>query len=83
MAEPDQREIVRILVVDDEPAMHDSYRRSFAAVADGGAAALGAMAQDLFGTDDAPPVPPPRFATSSIARLIASESIAMPLPFAP
>jgi CheY-like chemotaxis protein len=37
----------RLLVVDDEPAMHACYRRSFAAVGDG--AALGAMAADLFG----------------------------------
>ena len=25
---------MRILIVDDEPAMHDSYRRSFAPVAE-------------------------------------------------
>jgi CheY-like chemotaxis protein len=37
----------RLLVVDDEPAMHNCYCRSFAAVGDG--AALGAMAADLFG----------------------------------
>ncbi|WP_353203510.1 GGDEF domain-containing response regulator [Sphingomonas sp.] len=50
---------MRILIVDDEPAMHDSYRRSFAPVsADTGA--LDAMAAELFGddesaaTDDAP-----------------------------
>jgi diguanylate cyclase (GGDEF)-like protein len=43
---------VRILIVDDEPAMHDSYRRCFA-VPDGNAEALGAMAAELFG-DDAP-----------------------------
>jgi diguanylate cyclase (GGDEF)-like protein len=43
----------RLLIVDDEPAMHDSYTRSFAR--DGAAAedALGAMAAELFG-DDAP-----------------------------
>lgn len=43
---------MRILIVDDEPAMHDSYRRSFAPVgrADGGA--LDAMAAELFGDDD-------------------------------
>ncbi|WP_010187071.1 two-component system response regulator [Sphingomonas sp. PAMC 26605] len=41
---------MRILIVDDEPAMHDSYRRSFApAAGDGGA--LGAMAAELFGDD--------------------------------
>ena len=43
---------MRILIVDDEPAMHDSYRRSFAPVsADAGA--LDAMAADLFGDDEA------------------------------
>ena len=42
---------MRILIVDDEPAMHDSYRRSFAPVsADTGA--LDAMAAELFGADD-------------------------------
>jgi diguanylate cyclase (GGDEF)-like protein len=42
---------VRILIVDDEPAMHDSYRRSFAPQgADTGA--LDAMAAELFGDDD-------------------------------
>ncbi|WP_241214813.1 EAL domain-containing protein [Sphingomonas sp. S-NIH.Pt15_0812] len=87
MAEPDQPEIVRILVVDDEPAMHDSYRRSFAAVADGGAAALGAMAQDLFGTDDAPPVPPPRFDLTHVdqggdAVLAVAAGLAANAPFA-
>ncbi len=43
---------MRILIVDDEPAMHDSYRRSFApvAVATG---LLDAMAAELFGDDDA------------------------------
>jgi diguanylate cyclase (GGDEF)-like protein len=41
---------MRILIVDDEPAMQDSYRRSFApAVADGGV--LGQMASELFGDD--------------------------------
>ncbi|RYE96244.1 MAG: hypothetical protein EOO77_41355, partial [Oxalobacteraceae bacterium] len=37
----------RLLVVDDEPAMHACYRSSLAAVGEG--AALGAMAADLFG----------------------------------
>ena len=41
---------MRILIVDDEPAMHDSYRRSFAPVANG-AGALDAMAAELFGAD--------------------------------
>ena len=43
---------MRILIVDDEPAMHDSYRRSFAPVS-GDTGALGAMAAELFGDDDA------------------------------
>ena len=48
---------MRILIVDDEPAMHDSYRRSFAPIgkADGGA--LDAMAAELFGDEDAPGSP--------------------------
>ena len=37
----------RLLIVDDEPAMHESYARSFAKV--DGAAALGSMAAELFG----------------------------------
>ncbi len=43
---------VRILIIDDEPAMHDSYRQCFVAKNDG---ALNAMAADLFGDDDHPP----------------------------
>ena len=43
---------MRILIVDDEPAMHDSYRRSFAPVAGAGGDMLGAMAAELFGDDD-------------------------------
>ena len=43
---------MRILIVDDEPAMHDSYRRCFApARADD---ALRAMADELFGVDPEP-----------------------------
>ncbi|WP_242137459.1 GGDEF and EAL domain-containing protein [Sphingomonas sp. TREG-RG-20F-R18-01] len=42
---------MRILIVDDEPAMHDSYRRSFAPVGDAVGSALGAMAAELFGTE--------------------------------
>ena len=42
---------MRILIVDDEPAMHDSYRRSFAGQYPIGGAALGAMAAELFGDD--------------------------------
>lgn len=49
----------RILVVDDEPAMLDSYRRSFAPTKSEGAQALDAMAAALFDdvedeADDAP-----------------------------
>ncbi|MEG8056507.1 MULTISPECIES: putative bifunctional diguanylate cyclase/phosphodiesterase [Sphingomonas] len=40
---------MRILIVDDEPAMHDSYRRSFAGQRSESGEALGAMAADLFG----------------------------------
>ena len=43
----------RILVVDDEPAMIDSYRRSFAPTRDGYGAELDAMAAELFGEDAA------------------------------
>ncbi|WP_174298950.1 putative bifunctional diguanylate cyclase/phosphodiesterase [Sphingomonas bacterium] len=44
---------MRILIVDDEPGMHDSYRRSFApAPADAGT--LLAMAAELFGDDAMP-----------------------------
>ena len=42
---------MRILIVDDEPAMHDSYRRCFAPAA-GDDGALNAMAAELFGDDD-------------------------------
>ena len=45
---------MRILIVDDEPAMHDSYRRSFAPAASGDAHALSAMASELFGDEAAP-----------------------------
>ncbi len=51
---------MRILIVDDEPAMHDSYRQCFAAPA-ADAGALGAMAAELFG-DEAPAEPAPDFA---------------------
>ena len=43
----------RIIVVDDEPAMLDSYRRSFEPAGTGDQQALEAMAAELFG-DDAP-----------------------------
>jgi diguanylate cyclase (GGDEF)-like protein len=41
----------RILVVDDEPAMLDSYRRSFTPLRSEDGAALEAMAAELFGED--------------------------------
>ena len=47
---------MRILIVDDEPAMHESYRRSFAPAQSAEGDALDAMAADLFGDDDAAPV---------------------------
>jgi len=47
---------VRILIVDDEPAMLDSYRRCFAPVDTTRADALKGMAAELFG-DDAPVAP--------------------------
>ncbi|MEO7170938.1 MAG: EAL domain-containing protein [Sphingomonas sp.] len=46
---------MRILIVDDEPAMHDSYRRSFAPTGHADAGALDAMAAELFGDDDDAP----------------------------
>ncbi len=45
---------MRLLIVDDEPAMHDSYRRSFAPVGTADGKALSAMAAELFEDDDAP-----------------------------
>jgi diguanylate cyclase (GGDEF)-like protein len=50
---------VRILIVDDEPAMHESYRQCFGGNAGGGdASALSAMAAELFGDEDgAAPAP--------------------------
>jgi diguanylate cyclase (GGDEF)-like protein len=50
---------VRILIVDDEPAMHDSYRQCFGASRGGKQeAALSAMAAELFGDDEEAPAPP-------------------------
>ncbi|RXD03786.1 EAL domain-containing protein [Sphingomonas sp. UV9] len=43
---------MRILIVDDEPAMHDSYRRSFAGPRSSSDEALEAMAAELFGSND-------------------------------
>lgn len=45
---------MRILIVDDEPAMHDSYRRCFAPSVDADNGALSDMAAELFGGDAAP-----------------------------
>ncbi len=42
---------MRILIVDDEPAMHDSYRRCFAPAGGADAGALIDMAAELFGDD--------------------------------
>ncbi|WP_066651103.1 MULTISPECIES: putative bifunctional diguanylate cyclase/phosphodiesterase [Sphingomonas] len=42
---------MRILIIDDEPAMHDSYRQCFAPASGG---TLDAMAAELFGDDDTP-----------------------------
>jgi diguanylate cyclase (GGDEF)-like protein len=42
---------VRILIVDDEPAMHESYRRCFAPAGGADASALTDMATELFGDD--------------------------------
>jgi hypothetical protein len=45
---------VRILIIDDEPAMHDAYRRTLGASQAGSArGALAAMASELF-ADRAP-----------------------------
>ena len=46
----------RILIVDDEPAMHDSYRRSFASTRSDDADALDAMAAELWDDAAAEPV---------------------------
>ncbi len=50
---------MRILIVDDEPAMHDSYRQCFAPLS-GNAEALGEMAAELFG-DTVAAEPAPHF----------------------
>ncbi len=50
---------MRILIVDDEPAMHDSYRRSFAPLDDGVDPALDTMAAELFGITAAVAQPDP------------------------
>ncbi len=51
---------MRILIVDDEPAMHESYRQCFGAHRGGSEDSLNAMAAELFGDDDgAEPTPTP------------------------
>lgn len=48
---------MRILIVDDEPALHDAYRIAFGAgAAASGGDALADMAAELFGADEAAPV---------------------------
>ena len=42
---------VRILIVDDEPAMHESYRQVFGARSTGKATALNTLAAELFGVE--------------------------------
>ncbi|MES2754490.1 MAG: EAL domain-containing protein [Pseudomonadota bacterium] len=47
---------MRILIVDDEPGMHDSYRIAFGSRRpEGGDAALNSLAADLFGDDEVTP----------------------------
>ena len=56
------RPLARILIVDDEPAMHDSYRRSFASTRAAGADDLSAMAADLWNdVEDAAPDEQPHY----------------------
>jgi diguanylate cyclase (GGDEF)-like protein len=45
---------LRILIVDDEPGMHESYRQCFKRTGGGQDNALDTMAAELFGADDAP-----------------------------
>lgn len=45
---------MRILIVDDEPGMHESYRQCFKRAGGGQDNALDTMAAELFGADDAP-----------------------------
>jgi len=47
---------LRILIVDDEPGMHQSYRQCFRRAGGDQGAALDAMAAELFGDDAAPAV---------------------------
>ncbi|HEY0623380.1 MAG TPA: EAL domain-containing protein [Sphingomonas sp.] len=55
---------MRILIVDDEPGMHESYRQCFRRAGGEQGAVLDAMAAELFGGDDPAAVPadaPPSF----------------------
>jgi diguanylate cyclase (GGDEF)-like protein len=59
---------VRILIIDDEPAMHDSYRHCFAPRG-GAGEVLQAMAVELFDEGDAPaPADHPAFALTHAAQ---------------
>lgn len=81
---------MRILIVDDEPAMHDSYRRSFAPVGEDVDGALGAMAAELFGGQFAvQPEPAPSFALThalqgidGVAAVAAAQRDALPFAVA-
>lgn len=48
---------MRILIVDDEPGMHESYRQCFKRAGGEQGAALDAMAAELFGDEDSPAAP--------------------------
>lgn len=48
---------MRILIADDEPAVHDCYRRCFAPTRPDGSEDLSALAGELWGPDAAPPEP--------------------------
>ncbi len=53
---------MRILIIDDEQAMHDSYAQSFRPRDTAAGEELSAMAAELFGDDDAVPTPAPAVA---------------------
>ncbi len=50
---------MRILIIDDEQAMHDSYAQSFRSRDTAAGEGLSAMAAELFGDDAAPAAPEP------------------------
>ena len=77
----------RILIVDDEQGVHDSYVRSFAGLHDDAADALGAMAAELFGDDAAPSDDAPDYALTHChqgldAVAAAERAVAAREPFA-